>query len=110
MRSLLLFVIPVLSVGCATLHPRAQANGVYFKPFGEVSETEQMRSGFKTRLASNLGALAEPEQLAAQAPELKILERTLPDGVTFKDGVISTSPESGLTVPDRRANGELRLV
>lgn len=87
-----------LQVGCAALHPRAQLKGVNFQPFAELNDADKARETFRSKLEASLAPLEKSSELARLSPEVMVIERSLPPGVTLKDGVIATTPESGLRV------------
>ncbi|MGA9523300.1 MAG: hypothetical protein WBV82_17665 [Myxococcaceae bacterium] len=95
--ALITFALGVAGSGCATMHPRAHAEGFQFEAFGDATEARQQAKTFRTTLQKEVQEL-EPEQLAEVQRDVKVLERSFPTGVGVKDGVIAASAESGYEV------------
>lgn len=84
--------------GCASLHPRAQLKGSSVTFYGESGEVETARKNHEVSLKGTLSTLEENAALAKLAKNVTVLEKTLPPGVEVNGNVISTKPDSGLTV------------
>ncbi|MBX7112763.1 MAG: hypothetical protein K1X64_00415 [Myxococcaceae bacterium] len=85
-------------VGCATLHPRAQADAAKIDFFGEAGEVEEANAKYREAVKAALEKLEEPSELAGLSKKVTVLEKTLPEGVEVSNDVIKTAPDSGLTV------------
>ena len=85
-------------VGCASLHPRAQATSARIDFFGEASEADEAQTKYKEAVKAELEKLEEPSDLAGLSKNVTVLEKTLPAGVEVTNDVIKTAPDSGLTV------------
>ncbi len=93
----LLLALATAATGCATLKPRAHAENFKFEPYGELSATREQSEAFKKAMASTFATL-EPGAATSMSKSVKILQKAMPEGVTVKEGVISTTRESGLEV------------
>jgi hypothetical protein len=96
-RPAILALLAAVSTGCATLAPSAHAETFKIEPFGEATAARELNESFKKSMAATF-ATVEPGAAAGMAKSVKVLQKSLPDGVELKDGVIKTSPESGLEV------------
>ncbi|MDP3499049.1 MAG: hypothetical protein Q8S33_01900 [Myxococcales bacterium] len=87
----------LLASGCATLMPRAYVHQINYEPYGEAVDARAKAQEFKKTLASTLEPV-ELEEAAGLAKSVRILERSLPPGVSLEKGLITTTPESHLQV------------
>lgn len=94
----ILFMLASGSVGCASLHPRAQTSATRIDFMGEADEVEAARTRYRERMAQTLGQLAEPQALASLSTEVVVLEKTLPAGIEVVGSVVTAQPHSGLKV------------
>lgn len=97
MKPALLALLAAAATGCATLAPSAHGEAFKIEPFGEATAARELNETFKKSMAATLASV-EPGAVAGMAKSVKVLQKSLPDGVELKDGVIKTSPESELEV------------
>lgn len=95
---LLLLAAVASTTGCATMHPVAHAKNFQLDAFGESSVAQQRTEKFRHDLVDGFATKA-PGDATASAPEVKVFNHALPDGVTVaSNGLVLATPESGYTV------------